>query len=98
MTIKSLNTYIDASLIDEYADKSLDGYSLDVDSLPDHEISNLLDRCMQEDTAIRDFVLAKMQEMIDTRLPEFEAQDRFDREQRIVYLSNGDTYMERGAA
>lgn len=99
MTLKSLNSYIDACLIDEYADKDLsEGYTLDIDNLPSHEVSNFLDRCMQEDTAIRDFVLNTMQKMIDARLPDFESQDRFQRGQRVVRLSNGDQFVMRGAA
>jgi|GEM_PF-2140544 len=97
MTIKSLNTYIDACILDEYAAKSFnEGYSLDVDSLPEHEVTNFLDRLMQEDTGIRELVMLKMQEMIDARLPEYESQDRFDRGQRMMRLSNGDQTV-RGA-
>jgi len=99
MTIKALDSYIDACLIDEYADKDLrKGYSLDVDSLPDHEISNLLDRCMQEDTYIRDFVLSQMQDMINSRLPICEDNDRAGSNVRVVQLSNGDMLPMRGAA
>ena len=81
LIMKELYKYIDVCLIDEYAEGNFeDGYSLDIDSLPKNEISNFLDRLMQEDTTIRDFVLSHMQQMINERLPIREVDYRFDRQ------------------
>jgi hypothetical protein len=92
----SLNQYIDLCIIDEYADKSFsEGYSLDVDSLPDNEISNFLDELMKRDTNVRDYVLHCMQQLIDSRLPECEVNDREHAGLRLVHMSNGDTRIER---
>ena len=98
MTLQSLNTYIDTCLIDEYADKSSSDYTLDLDSLPQHEISNLLARVMQEDTSLRETILNGLQEMINERLPEFEASEQNRRGQRLVRLTNGDQFLTRSAA
>ena len=90
-----LEQYIDLCLIDEYADKSFaHGYSLDLDNLPDHEVENFLDHLMKNDTAVREYVRIKMQEYIDARLPECEAEDRRHAGISLRYRSNGDTYLE----
>jgi hypothetical protein len=90
--INTLNRYIDIQLIDEYADKdSKDGYSLDIDSIPEHTRANFLDELMKHDTSVRDLVNYAMQEMINERLPECELRDRENRGLTLVRLSNGDT-------
>lgn len=77
--MKNLITYIDRCLIDEYAIKCFKkGYSLDIDALPKHEISNFLNRLMEHDTSVRDYVLYQMQELINERLPIVEAEHRYD--------------------
>jgi hypothetical protein len=97
--MKELTSYIDICLIDEYADKDFEnGYSLDVDSLSEHERSNFLDLLMKNDTAVRDFVLHNMQKLIDERLPECEANDRSHAGLRLSQRSNGDSYLERCAS
>lgn len=89
--MKELHRYIDTCLIDEYADKDFhNGYTLDVDSLSEHERSNFLDELMKHDTTVRDLVLYHMQKMIDERLPECEAKDRDHAGLRVITLSNGD--------
>ncbi len=91
----TLDQYIDLCLVDEYADKDIEnGYSLDVDSLPEHERANFLDKLMQEDTSVRDFVLFQMQKLIDERLPECQADDMLHAGIRRVQLSNGDSYLQ----
>lgn len=95
MSKLNLNKYIDVCLIDEYATKSFeDGYTLDIDDLPDHEIENFLDRLMQDDTTVRDLVRYHMQQMIDARLPECEVEDRSNAGISLVQLSNGDTRLQ----
>ena len=92
----SLNQYIDLCVIAEYADKSFTrGYSLDVDSLPHHEISNLLDELMKRDTNVRDYVLHCMQKLINSRLPECEINDRSTKNLKLIHSSNGDVTFER---
>jgi hypothetical protein len=94
--MKEINRYIDVCLIDEYADKDFaNGYSLDIDSLPDHERANFLDLLMQHDTNVRDLVLYHMQKLIDERLPERELEDRHGSGFKLIRLSNGDTILER---
>jgi hypothetical protein len=93
-----INSYIDVCLIDEYAEKDFEnGYSLDVDSLPENERANFLDRLMQEDTTVRDLVLYHMQKLIDERLPEREAEDRQHAGLKLIRLSNGDTQLVRAS-
>jgi len=89
--MKELNRYIDTCIISEYADKDIhNGYTLDVDSLPEHERANFLDELMKHDTAVRDLVLSHMQKLIDDRLPECEANDREDSGLRVITFPNGD--------
>ncbi len=83
--MNKINSYIDRCLIDEYAHKSFkNGYSLDLDSLPEHEIYNFLEKLMENDTKVRDLVRYEMQQLIDNRLPEVEAEDRKASGYRIV--------------
>lgn len=99
--MKELYKYVDICLIDEYADKSFtEGYSLDVDDLSEHERSNFLDELMKNDTTVRDLVLFHMQKLIDERLPECEAKDRYDAGLTLRQLSNGDRILvsNRGAS
>jgi hypothetical protein len=92
--MKELNRYVDLCLIDEYADKDFEnGYSLDVDSLPEHERDNFLNELMKHDTTVRDLVLFHMQKFIDERLPECESNDRYHAGLKIITLSNGDTRL-----
>lgn len=91
----SLDRYIDVCLIEPYAEKDIErGYTLDIDSLPEHERDNFLDMLMKEDTTVRDLVLFHMQQLINTRLPECEVNDREAQGFRTIHLSNGDTYLE----
>ena len=92
--IKDLNQYIDVCIIDEYADKSFsDGYTLDVDDLKDHDRDNFLAELMRHDTTVRDLVLYHMQELINKRLIECEANDKYDSGLRLVRMSNGDSRL-----
>ena len=75
--MQRIEKYIDNCLIDEYADKS--NYTLDVSDLPQNELDNFLDQLMSADTEVRDLVLYKMQQLIDSRLPEVELKDRQDK-------------------
>ena len=80
----TIERYIDRCLLDEYATKDYqDGYTLYVDDLPAQEIDNFLDKLMQDDTAIRDFVRHQMQQLIDERLPQYEANHRYSQEQAV---------------
>ena len=65
-------SYIDHCLIEEYGtpNRALNSYELDIDDLPDNEISNLLDRLMHDDSNVRDLVRSHMQILIDRRLRE----------------------------
>lgn len=98
-TMDGLTRYIDICLIDEYATKSFtNGYSLDVNDLSDNEKENFLAELMKYDTAVRDLIHYHMQQLINKRLPECEANDRAHAGLRLVNLSNGDTRLERGVA
>jgi hypothetical protein len=91
----TLDQYIDLMLIDEYADKDLhNGYSLDIDTLSEHELSNFLDKIMASDTSLRETILIQMQEMVDARCVEVTAEERGRAGFRTVYRSNGDSYTE----
>jgi hypothetical protein len=72
--MQTINTYIDNCLIHEYGkpNRELCEYELDLDDLPDHEVSNFLHILMQEDTSVRDFVRHQMQSLIEKRLSEVE--------------------------
>lgn len=92
--MKELNRYIDICLIDEYANKNVNrGYSLDIDSLPEHERSNFLDELMKNDTTVKDLVLFHMQKLIDERLSHCESKDRDLLGISVVRMSNGDEYL-----
>ena len=95
----SLDRYIDVCLIEPYAEKNIErGFSLDIDSLPEHERDNFLDMLMKEDTTVRDLVLFHMQQLINKRLPECESNDREAKGLKTIHLSNGDTYLTRKGA
>ena len=94
--MNDLNKYIDTCIIDEYATKSFsEGFSLDIDDVPQHEVSNFLDELMKRDTDVRDYVLNSMQQLINKRLSECESEERYDSGLRLVRLSNGDTRLQR---
>lgn len=72
----NLNQYIDLCLIDEYATKSsTEGYSLDVDSIPENDKENFLHILMQADTSVKDMVTHAMQKLINDRLADMEYED-----------------------
>lgn len=94
--MKDLNKYIDNCIIDEYATKSFsEGYSLDIDDVPETEISNFIDELMKRDTNVRDYVLHSMQQLINERLRERESDERYDSGLRLIRLPNGDTRLQR---
>ncbi len=70
--MQNVYTFIDKCLIQEYGipNLELNSYELDLDDLPDNEVSNLLDRLMLDDTNVRDVVRSHMQKLIDKRLRE----------------------------
>ena len=70
--MENINSYIDTCLIQEYGvpNRHLNSFELDVDDLPENEISNFLDRLMHADTSIRDLVRSSMQTLIEKRLRE----------------------------
>lgn len=74
-----LNKYVDRCLIDEFAYKNLEeGHYLDIENVPPSEQINFLNKLFETDTGLREFALLYMQKMIDERLPEVTALDRFD--------------------
>jgi hypothetical protein len=93
--IPELNTYIDRCIIDEYAMRTNDGFQLDVDDLPQHEKLTFLTKLLENDTSLRDSALNLMQNLIDERLPNYEAEDLRARGMQRIHLSNGDTRLER---
>lgn len=75
----TLNRYIDRCLIDEHAIKDyLDGYSLDVASLPKHERLTFLQTLFEHDDVLQEMVLDRMQELINQRLPWVESQAKYN--------------------
>lgn len=97
--MNTIYNYIDRCLLDEYAVCEDFNYSLDVDSLSEHEISNFLDLLMREDTSVRDFVLCQMQKMINERIPSFGGKKLRDKgyRSRIDHIT-GETIWERSCA
>ena len=74
-----LNKYIEVNIIDEYATKNiLNGYELNVSDLPANELSNLIDKLVTDDEVTKDFILDRIQDLIDERLPLIEMQDRYE--------------------
>jgi len=75
----TIEKYIDNCLIDDYADKDLIcGYSLDVCSISEHDRYNFLDVLLKNDPILKDLVLDRMQELIDSRLSRIEVQHKYD--------------------
>ena len=90
--MKSLHRYIDVCLIDEYADKDyVDGYLLDLDSIPDHEKEVFLNEIMKSDSALRDLIHFHMQAYINERLPICELKDMEFQGLKVSRRTNGDT-------
>lgn len=74
----NLNRYIDNCIINEYAAKKQDGYTLDVKKLPQNEIDHFLDELMNKDMYIKELILERMQDLIDQRIPFVETYDYYD--------------------
>lgn len=73
-----IDHYIDLNILDEYADKPFfHGYSLDVSDIPSHELSNLIELLVQRDPAMREIIVGYVQQKIDARIPDFEADHRY---------------------
>lgn len=73
-----LNKYIDNSLIQEYAHKDFEqGYLLDAVDLPKHEQANFLSMLLEHDEILKEKILDRMQELINSRIPEVESEDQF---------------------
>lgn len=96
-----INKFVDLCIIDEYAEKDVfNGYHLDLDDLPETEISNLADLLLEHDTHIRDYVRAYMQELLNDRLRECTLEGRCNQGITLNYRPNGDYYFNvpRGGA
>lgn len=64
--------YIDVCVIPEYGTPNyeLNSFDLDIDDVPETEISNVLDRLMKEDSSVREIVHIHIQKLINQRLRE----------------------------
>ncbi len=65
---KYIRTYIDHQIIDEYAEKDLTGYSLQVIDLPENEQNNLIDVISIGDPDFKSYILDYAQKLINERL------------------------------
>jgi hypothetical protein len=75
--MNKLISYINL-IINEYADKPLDeAYHLDVESIPQNELSTLIEAMLEHDNHLRDIVMSHIQDSIDARLPNFEINHRY---------------------
>lgn len=73
----AIDRYIDRNIVDEYADKSLKyGYSLNINDIPTHDLSNLIDFMLKHDGGLKDLVLDHIQDHVDERLNEMEKDHR----------------------
>lgn len=77
---RTIAKYIENSLIDEYADKKgRDGYSLEVYDLPKHEIDNFLTFLFEHDEGLREHILDRMQDLLDSQLPIAECKEKLSK-------------------
>ncbi len=73
-----IQSHINLCLLDEYAYKSVNyGYSLHVSDLPDNEVENFLDLLFKHDPATREFIVNRMQDLIDEQMPLYECRHRY---------------------
>ncbi len=92
----NVNKYIKYCLINEYATKLEDGYFLDVEELPQSELNDFVALLMLKDDSVKDFMLARMQTLIDERLDAAMLDDKSDSGFRAVNDSiNGETIWLR---
>lgn len=92
--MKSLNQFIDLCIIDEFAVKDYqDGYSLDVESIPEAQQVDLLSEIMKSDTSLRETILIGMQKLIDKRLADREVQTRYASGYRLSHCWDGDPVL-----
>lgn len=77
--MKYLNSYIDNNIIREYAKKTRDGYSLFVSDLDNHEKENLIDILFEHDPATKEFLLSRIEELIEERIPWVETEDNYEK-------------------
>ena len=76
---KILSKYIHNIIIDEHADKEAqDGYSFNISDLPIYEVYNFLDMLLKYDPSTREIILDRMQELVESELPNKESVDRYD--------------------
>jgi hypothetical protein len=75
---KSLISYIDNSIIGEYAYKIEDGLCLYIDDLDNHEQENLISRLFAYDPVIKELILDRAQELINQRLPFVESKNNYN--------------------
>ena len=70
--MEQVYSYIDSCLIQEYGtpNHELNAFDLDIDDVPEREISNVLDRLMKEDSSLREMVHIHIQGIIEKRLRE----------------------------
>lgn len=93
-----LERFIDRCIIDEYATKNLEeGYSLDIDQVPEHDQNIFLTKMLEADTNLRNYALNCMQQMIDDRIKEVELEERNYLGFTALRDDHGDIYLERYA-
>lgn len=68
------------SLIHEYADKSSDGYSLDVSEISTHDQESLVDFLFEKDETFNEIALDYIQQLIDERIDLVYAKDQYDKD------------------
>jgi hypothetical protein len=99
MMKKTIATFIDRTLIDEYASKDLhNGYALEVSELTQSDKSHFLDLLIAQDESLRELVEEHMQCLIDERCSAMEYRARCDSDVFATIDGNtGDVSYSQGS-
>lgn len=77
--MNELNRFVDLCIIDEYATQDFrEGWSLDVQDIPDDALVDFLKLMLTSDTRLRDIVLHDMQALINKRIIDREVSARYE--------------------
>ena len=74
---RKLKSFIDNSIIREYAFKGRNGYSLDISDVDAHDQENFYDLLFSRDEVLRSMILDRMQTLINERIDLVEHEDAY---------------------
>lgn len=87
-----LRKYIDSNIVREHLTKSVDGYSLDIQDIPEHDKQSLAELLIKKDPIAQEWIENRMADLIEERLYWAEVDDKSDLPLFMSY-SNEPNYL-----